>query len=196
MSTPLHVVATLDTASCGVEGNPLPLDGILAWAVHAQEHDPTPPRGHVRDFPLPVGEWESCGTWGWKTSRAHPHILARTSLQVRRKPPDWPLARYTKEKKNHHGLDAWKARDLTIPAALIDRIDWDADATDPDQVADLLNTITHIGAHRAYGCGHVTGWTITESDDPDAWKDRPMPKPGQAGRYRPPYWSSDRQTAC
>ncbi|MCT8158208.1 hypothetical protein [Bifidobacterium polysaccharolyticum] len=196
MSIPLHVTATLDTAACGVEGNPLPLDGILAWAMHAREQDPDPPRGRIKDYDLPLGKWHACGTWGWKASSAHPVIIGHTSLQIRRKPPDWQLARYTKERKNHHGLDAWKARDLTIPATLIDTISWDINTTDPKQVDSLLRDITHIGSHRALGCGHVTSWTVIESDDQEAWKDRPMPSPGRPGRYRPPYWSQDRQTAC
>ncbi|AKV55520.1 hypothetical protein BACT_1084 [Bifidobacterium actinocoloniiforme DSM 22766] len=195
MSMPLHVAATLDSAACGVEGNPLPLDGLLAWAMHAREHDPTPPRGSIKDYLLPVEQWEACGTWGWKTSRAHPHILARTSLQLRRRPPDWQLAVYTKERKNHHGLDAWKARDLTVPASIIDTIEWDLQATDPDQVEDLLHSISHIGSHRADGCGHVARWDITPGD-PEAWKDRPMPQQGQTGRFRPPYWSDDRTVTC
>lgn len=195
MSMPLHVTAHIDSAACGVEGNQLPLDGILSWAMHAQEHDPTPPRGHIKDYPLPVEKWRACGTWGWKTSRAHPHILARTSLQLRRRPPDWQLSTYTKEKKNHHGLDAWKARDLTISAALIDTIEWDLLATDQKKVIELLDSITHIGSHRAQGCGHVAYWSVTPGHR-DAWKDRIMPHEGESGRFRPPYWSADRMVKC
>lgn len=195
MSTPLRITATLDTPTAGIEGTPFMLDGPLAWAYAqlAPADTLTPMTStHVDDMPLPLDKWEQLDTWGWAVSRAHYDIQARSHVDIRRKPADPQFARYTTEKRHHHGLGPHKARDTTIQTAIIPTITWDALATDVDELERLLEAITHMGAHRAIGLGHVTAWHITEGQ-PDAWTDRPMPQPGQTAAHRPPYWHHTRR---
>lgn len=197
MSIPLTVTATLDTATSGVEGEPLMLDGPLAWA-YAVTAPPgsLPPitSSHAEDMPLPLARWERHSTWGWCVSRAHWTQITHSQTEVRRKPSDQQFARFTRDGRNHHGLGPHKARDTVVPVALIPTIWWDLDCTDETELRRLLHSVTHLGAHRAIGLGHVARWDIQPGTE-GAWEDRPMPAPGLTGRYRPPYWHHTREVA-
>jgi hypothetical protein len=198
MSTPLLVTARLDTPSVGLDRHPLMLDGPLSWAyaMHALAHNLPLERVtklYAPDLPLPLDRWEQDGTWGWCTSRARFTVEAYTAIQIRRKPATQAMARYSPDRKHHAGLGPMKARDTTLQAAWIRRIEWDVLATDPTELAALLQHITHMGERHRNGLGHVTKWTIAPSHQPDAWRDRPMPGDGQP--MRAPYWHPSRRVA-
>lgn len=83
---------------------------------------------------------------------------------------------------------------------------------DPDQVADLLHDVTHVGGRRGTGEGHVLDWQVTACQGadthrfahahPDGRLGRPCPV-GCATRFtgwtqgiaglQPPYWHRSRQ---
>ena len=171
------------------------LDGPLAWAwAHralAQGVSLAPLRNDVEpaDFPLPLATWEQDGTWGWRVSRALPQVVGHTAVQVRRKPAVQAMARYAPDAKHHAGLGPYKARDATLPGTVAAAITWHADATDIDDLHDLLRHVTHLGARHRNGHGLVLDWTVTDGP-PDGWRDRPWPDPDgpQMLRPRAPYW--------
>lgn len=196
---PLVVTAHFDTLSVGLVEQPLMLDGPLAWAAAMAAHTagtPIPPitREHAPDLDLPLARWEEHGTWGWCTSQAALAVAAHTAIAVRRKPATAAMARYTTDSHHHAALGPYKARDTTVPAAWVHSATWRIVATDTDRLHNLLALITHIGRHRNLGHGHVVRWTTAPGGDPDGWRDRPMPGPGQPRRgYRPPYHHATRQ---
>lgn len=196
---PLTVTATLDTPSVGLVEQPLMLDGPLAWAAamaaHAAGETIEPiTRDHAPDLDLPLARWHEHGTWGWCTSQATLDVASYTAVEIRRKPAVDAMARYTRERQHHAALGPHKARDTTVAAAWVRTAVWQVVATDPDRLAALLRHLTHLGRHRNLGLGHVTAWTITPGADPDGWRHRPMPGPGQPRRgYRPPYHHPTRQ---
>ena len=196
MSQPVTITATLGSIGLpGARGADI-LDGPLAWAyatraigrgdrLPAMRNDLPPV-----DFPLPLDTWQDRDTWGWCVSRAHPDIAAHTAVQVRRKPATGPMARYATDAKHHAGLGPYKARDTTLTGTVARTVSWDALATDLDDLGDLLGHVTHLGARHRNGQGHVLAWTITPTNDTEAWRDRPMPDPAGAHTMRPraPYW--------
>lgn len=187
MSGYLRVTAHLDTATTGIVGQPFMLDGPLAWAEAVTGDYPPLTRDHAPEIPLPLVMWEEDGEWGWCTSRALYDVASHSALEVRRKPADAELSRFTRERKNHHALGPHKAKDAIIPTALIPKIWWDIECADEEWLRRLLDQITHLGGHRARGLGHVTQWE-TAPGEPGAWKDRPYNKP-----TRPPYWHPERR---
>lgn len=185
--TSLRVTARLAERTNGIVGQPFMLDGPLAWA-EATTGDYPPLTGDTApEIPLPLEKWERDGLWGWKTSRAHYDVAAQTVLEVRRKPSDKEFARFTEERKHHHGLGPHKARDTAIPIALIPTIWWDVEATDEAELLLLLDVITHLGARRSIGLGRVDDWEVTPGT-PGGWEDRPFTAPA-----RPPYWHQARK---
>lgn len=193
----VHVTAHLDRPSVGLIERPFLLDGPVAWAVaELAKRDgialPPATREHVPDLDLPFERWEQAGTWGWKVSRGRPAVEAYTAVEIRRKPATAEMARFTTEKKHHLGLGPHKARDTTVAAAWVTRIEWDAETTDETRLADLLSTVTHLGGHAAIGYGHVTKWQI-EPGTPGAWADRPMPDTDPHEAVRAPYWHHSRR---
>lgn len=188
--TSLKVTAHLIERTSGIVGREFLLDGPLAWAEATRPDSayPTITREHAPEILLPLEKWEQNGLWGWKNSRAHYQVQAHTMLEIRKKPADAELVRFTKEKKNHHALGPHKARDIAIPIAIIPSISWEIECADEDWLRLLLDRITHLGSHRAIGLGQVTHWEI-EPGTPGAWADRPMTLP-----TRPPYWHYERKS--
>ena len=177
------------------------LDGPLAWAWASRATSTgrhLPPLRHDQppaDFPLPLGTWEVGESWGWRTSRALPDVVALTAVQVRRKPAVEAMARYAPDRKHHAALGPMKARDTTLAGTLARTIEWHVDCTDEDDLRDLLRHVTHLGARHRNGFGEVLEWAITPGPV-DGWRDRPMPdKDGHvAMRPRAPYWHHDGRT--
>ncbi|MBP7881150.1 MAG: hypothetical protein KAZ70_01805 [Actinomyces sp.] len=185
--TSLYVVAHLAEKTSGIVGRPFMLDGPLAWAEATLGDYPPLTRNHAPEIPLPLEKWEEDREWGWKCSQADYEVAASSVLEIRRKPSDAEFARFTKERKHHHGLGPHKARDLVIPTAHIPKIAWNLECTDQAWLDRLLRAITHLGSHRAIGLGKVSAWTITPGKK-DAWRNRPFAAP-----CRPPYWHQARQ---
>ncbi len=198
MTIPLHVTAHIDTTTVGVDAGWTLLDGPLSWAWAMRAHErgeDVPPitRAHAPDLPIPLATWEECGTWGWCTSIGHPHVVAWTSIEVRRKPAVDAMGRWIPDARHHLSLGPHKARNTVAPAVLVDRVEWDIDATDRTDVEDLLGRVSHLGGMRGTGHGHVTRWTV-EPGTRGAWRDRPMPTPGAPAQpYRAPYWHHTRR---
>lgn len=191
------ITATPDTPLIGVDATPYLLDGPLSWAWWQRRGSARILPGHQpEDACLPLGRWEQDGVWGWRVSRAFPHAVAWTAVEMRRKPNLQAFARYTTDRRFHPGLGPHKARDITIQAIIADRIVWHADTTDQPALEDLLADVTHIGAHAAIGYGHIASWTI-EPGPAGGWADRPMPdQGGTPQRVRPPYWHHDGRVPC
>lgn len=191
MSDFIRITATLAEKTSGIVGQPFLLDGPLAWAEATRQDRQYPPitRGIAPEIPLPLEKWEKDGQWGWCCSQAQYEITAQSVLEVRKKPADQQLARFSRDKKNHHGLGPHKARDFVIPVAFIPEITWSLVCTDVDWFELLIDRITHLGAHRAIGLGKIKEWSYSFHDDPQAWKNRPFTPP-----TRPPYWHHERKT--
>ena len=81
-----------------------------------------------------------------------------------------------------------KARNVTRAATLARTIWWDVEATDPDDLADLLSRVTHLGARHNAGSGHVSHWSLDDVDGD--WSDRDWPP---AVACRAPYWHPSRR---
>lgn len=184
----MRVTAHLEGSCAGIVGQPFMLDGPLAWAEAVTGNYSPITKGHAPEIPVPLETWEKNGLWGHKTSRAHYDVTAYGSLEIRRKPSDREYSRYTKDRKNHHALGPYKARDLVIETAIIPEIWWDIEPTDAEKLETLLQLITHLGSHRAIGLGKVTHWELADGPE-NGWEDRPFTLP-----TRPPYWHQERRT--
>lgn len=197
MTQPVRITAHLDSLSVGLTETPMMLDGPLSWVWwQLQGSGRIAPGQAPGDAALPLARWVEAGTWGWCVSRAHPQVEAHTAIELRRKPATDAMARYTTDKRFHPGLGPHKARDVTVAAAWVPRVWWDADTTDVDALHALLVDVTHLGAHAAVGYGRVSGWSI-EAGVRDGWRDRPMPtEGGQLQRVRPPYWHHGDRVEC
>ena len=182
----MRITAHLEGSCAGIVGQPFMLDGPLAWAEAVTGNYSPITKGHAPEIPVPLETWEKGELWGYKTSRAHYDVLSYGSLEIRRKPSDREYSRYTKDRKNHHALGPYKARDLVIETAIIPKIWWDAQPTNLAKLEELLGLITHLGAHRAIGLGKVTSWEFTDGPN-NGWEDRPFARP-----TRPPYWHQER----
>ncbi|KMY23301.1 hypothetical protein ACU19_04825 [Actinobaculum suis] len=190
MSKPLRITAILGTPVAGVVTRPFMLDGPLSWVWWAESENFQPaldPNTAPGDADLPLEKWEKHGTWGWCTSEAVYEVTRRTQMEIRRPPADREFARFTKDKKHHHGMGPMKARDTVIPLSVIPKMVWEVLATDPDEVMRLCEQVTHLGGHRARDCGRVESWEFDTPATATGWERRPFPKPGSTGVYRAPY---------
>lgn len=186
MSTPLKVTAVFKGPTSGIVGNPFMLDGPLAWAEAISGKYPPATREHAPEIPLPLEKWEEAGLWGWKCSQALYEVQGFSGLEVRRKPSDNQLRDFTKEKRNHHAMGPYKAKDLTFELSHIPEISWELVVTNRDWFDALLQKITHLGGQRARGLGEILSWKVEEGT-PDGWKNRPFTTPCRA-----PYWHKAR----
>nr|DAI62792.1 MAG TPA: Cas system-associated RAMP superfamily protein [Caudoviricetes sp.] len=191
----MRVTAHLDSAAVGLDAWPTPLDGPLSWAYAARalsRGEDIPPAPTVSteaaDFPLPLSRWRRGDWWGWRSSRAHFDTMAHTAIEVRRKPATGPMSVWTLDAKHHTGLGPMKARNVTRAATLARTIWWDVEATNPDDLADLLSRVTHLGARHNAGSGHVSYWSLDDVDGD--WSDRDWPP---AVACRAPYWHPSRR---
>lgn len=202
--TALRVTAVLDSTAV-IPGGIFGLDAPLSWGWiqrRKERREPAPPltATFAPDLPLPLARHDLADTWIWRTSRAHWEIAQQITINVRRKPATAAMARYGKDRKHHAGLGPYKARDAILPGVAAREVWWDADVTDPDELADLLRHITHLGPRHRNGFGHVAEWRV-DPGDADGWADRPMPtktSPITEG-IRSPYWHPSRAypvTAC
>lgn len=187
MSTPLTVVARLDSPVVEAGRRPLMLDSMLAWARALDGDIPPLTPEYAPDVPLPLATWDEDGQWGWRCSQGAYASQGWTTAQTRRKPATDAMARYARDRKHHLGLGPHKARDTAYEATWIHQITWSLDVTDRAELDRLLARITGIGKLAAHGYGHVTSWDITPGT-PGAWRDRPMPSTHPGQRTRPPYW--------
>jgi hypothetical protein len=186
--TSLKITATIEGATSGIVGRDFSLDGPLAWAeAAAGNYSPITP-DHAPEIQLPLEKWQQGDLWGWKCSRAHYEVASYGSLEIRRKPTDREYARFTGDKKNHHALGPYKARDLVIETAIIPTISWDVECVDEKWLKMLISRLTHLGSHRAIGLGKVAEWTI-KPGELGAWEDRSFDAP-----TRPPYWHQERKS--
>lgn len=195
-STPLIVVAHLTTPVIGLD-QPFMLDGPLAWAWVDREKASSrsvPPltAKHCPDFPLPLAQMETHGTWVWCTSQAELDVQAYTGIQIRRKPAVDAMARYAPDRKHHAGLGPQKARDTSLAAMLARTATWHVLCTDRPDLEDLLSRVTNLGGRHRNDFGHVDRWTIDTDPDSEAWRNRPWPD--QYGS-RAPYWHPTRRKA-
>lgn len=191
----MRVTAHLDSAAVGLDTWATPLDGPLSWAFamralgRGEDIPPTPTVSTpAADFPLPLERWERDGWWGWRSSRAHFDSPTHTSIEVRRKPATGPMSVWTRDARHHTGLGPMKARNVTRSAIVTSTMWWDVEPSDPDDLADLLACVTHLGARHNAGFGHVSHWTL----DPilGDWSDRDWPP---AVACRAPYWHPSRR---
>lgn len=198
MTIPVRITARLDAQSVGLDRGELILDGPLSWAWFQRRGSARLAPGQpVLDADLPLARWHEGGAWGWCVSRCIPAVAALAALEIRRKPNMTANATYTKERRFHPGLGPHKARDVIKAAAWVTSCTWHAVTTSVDDLHDLLMDVTHLGAHAAAGLGHVADWSIVPHDDPQAWRNRPMPdEAGAMQRTRPPYWHTEGRVPC
>lgn len=216
--TPVRVTARLGEPVAALDTNPLCLDGPAAWGAFQawQEAHGTralPPMGHGQavDFALPLATWAhpapegahpaACTAaglaWGWACSAGVYTPLARTRVQVRRKPETPAMARYAPDRRHHLATGPLKARDTPVPATLATEVGWWALA-DVDALRPLLARVTHLGRHTRHGHGRVLEWRV----EPDEiawvrWRERPFPDPaGVPGSIRAPYHHHTRRMPC
>lgn len=200
MSTPLVVTARLDGPTVGLTGAPVMLDGPLSWAAAtAAAQAEGRPLGHLSasqpadDYDLPLERWQEHGVWGWCTSRAVVDVLHYGATKIRRKPATGAMSRYTRDARHHIGLGHHKARDTILPVEQVTTATWHVLATDRDHLERLLTLVTHLGGRRGIGMGQVTSWTVEPGADREAWRDRPLPTPGEVRAWRAPYWHPSRR---
>lgn len=184
----MRITAHLEGSCAGIAGQPFMLDGPLTWAEAVTGDYPPLTRDHAPEIPIPLDTWEHDNIWGYKTSQAHYETISYGTLEIRRKPSDREYSRYTKDRKNHHALGPYKARDLAIETAIIPEIWWDIQTSNLPRVKELLQLVTHLGSHRAIGLGKVTRWEYADGPE-DGWRDRPYTLPS-----RPPYWHQERRS--
>lgn len=205
----------------------LSLDGPLAWATwmqHASRHGHTslPPIDHAdwaTDFALPLARWavpaDDLDTihpglldaserfvWGWCASHADgTQWTLDGTVWIRRKPAIEQMARWSDAAKHHIGGGPLKARNVPMATVFAPEIRWWL-VGDPDELAPLLDRITHIGSLTKQGHGRVLDWHV--SDDPSDsartnWTaGTPKISPGSPVRrgVRPPYHHHSRQVPC
>jgi hypothetical protein len=188
------VTAHLTAPAIGIDTHPLHLDGPLSWGAYQQHitthgHASLPHMDdeHATDFALPVAVWTRDGTWGWACSRAHYQPAGYTTTAMRRRPATEEMARYAPDAKHHLSAGPMKARDIPLPATLVDEVTWYALA-EPEQLEALLNRVWSLGRLGRHGHGRIREWTVTPAADRDAWRDRVMPHPdGTMQGIRAPY---------
>lgn len=212
--TPLRITVRLDEPLVADLHRPLHLDGPLAWCAYLEWVEGTgrrPPPVRPGESPLdyalglavwtaeptgPVADGRALGAdglaWGFACSAHTPVPAARTAVQVRRKPADGPMARYTTDRRLHLGAGPYKARDVVHPAAWIGDITWHA-LGDRVRVEQLLSRLTHIGRLGRHGYGRVQRIEVVEHHDRQAWRARWMPQAGGVrAPIRAPYWHDTR----
>lgn len=197
-ATPVAVTATLAEPIVDIDRADLMLDSILTWAVTQRAGLTHLPAGQPPDdFPLPLARWQTLDVWGWCTSRGRYNVTRHTAGQIRRKPAAGPMTRFTRDNKLHLSLGAYKARDTAVEAAWVDRVTWQALATDRGHLESLLADIAALGRLKGHGFGRIGSWRVEPSTDPDGWLDRPLPAvDGPRRRVRPPYWHPSERVPC
>lgn len=210
---PFRVVAHLADPVITV-ADPMHLDGPLAFCAHLAAREAgviLPPLTTARcvDFALPLAMWTAPApagvdagqltgdgrAWGWACSRAHVASHGSTAVEVRKKPPTQEFARYTTDRRHHDALGAHKARNVTMPAALISTVTWWA-LGDPDAAGVLLSRLRNLGRVTGHGNGRIHRVTVEVGGpgDRDHWRDRDFPAPaGRPGAVRAPYWHPSRR---
>lgn len=212
---PFRVVARLADPVITI-ADPMHLDGPLSWCAYlaAREQDvvlPALSRAACVDFALPLATWTAPappGTdprilgsggllWGWCCSRARFVERGNTAMEVRKRPPVQEYAQYATDRRHHDALGAHKARNVTMPARIVTRVEWWA-LGDPDASAELLTRLRGLGRVTGHGNGRVLEVTVQAGGpgDRDHWQDRDMPAPdgqGHPGAVRAPYWHPSRK---
>ena len=217
-ATPVRVVATMAEPIVRLAGNPLCLDGPLSWcAVMAatEAGARVPPMGRwAPDLALPLATWTAPAplpdpdprllaadgkhVWGWACSAAHYRTDLHGAVQIRKRPAQRELVRFTRDRTYNAGLGPHKARDVTIAAQWTPAVTWWALASDAERLTQLLTHLTHLGADTGQGHGRILSLAV--HPDPTAqhrWRRRPMPDPaGRPGSLRAPYHHHSRRMPC
>lgn len=192
-------------------------DGPLsfgAYVEYVREHgDNLPPMGAwALDFDLPLSRWtvpapagvdprllDTDGRlWGWRASAAQADWVAQGRLEVRKRPAEEAMIRYTRAASHHSGMGPLKAKDIAHPTLLAFEIQWYAHG-DRKGVERLLSYVTHIGALVGHGPGRVLRWVVEPmgvdwSCERDGKLMRVMPREGGPRRsIRAPYHHRSRR---
>lgn len=202
MMIPLRVTAT--TPHGVVLSRPwgIALDGLLAsvlwhrrkWAAREAGtfltyHHEQPPE--QLELPLArCGDPETDPDWHWMATFSDLHPRTYDDPDIR-----WRLSR-----TNRHRLQSltpeggsqvvsdrsgrYQHRLIPVIAHPVTTLTWRA-VGDPDQIGDLLSSLSCIGKHRGVGEGVVSRWNVTTDPDRDWWSAGHEHEPGVLGRTIP-----------
>lgn len=203
MPTPLRLDFTMQGMACVPERYPPMLDAILLAAACAGRTKPLP----FSREELPVEAIDSNDAYGgffWLTSAVQIAFTGPCSARhiYRNARPLQAFDHSHQLTSTRVYLDRGATR--TVPVRLNLRQATHATAycicTDPSQLLELAQQITHVGALGHHGHGQITSVSATE--DPEALKKawlRPIPAPCKKdpyaktriavqGQHTPPYW--------
>jgi len=199
--SPVRVTAHLSSPIIGMDR--VMLDGPVAWAwvMLAKAEGrivPAITAEYAPDFPLPFSQWMTEDTWGWCVSKGTEDCIGYTTVQIRRRPAVYAMARFAPDRSHHAGLGPFKARDVALPARIVPSITWHCLVTDKLELFRLLRSVTNISSRWRNGFGRVESWDVDESTLVDAWMDRPLPAVDgtRSVPVRPPYWHPSRMALC
>jgi hypothetical protein len=208
---PLRVTAVL-AEPVVYFGDGMHFDGILSWGAfaalspEAREALPSIGGPTAVDFDMPLARWKVGDVWGWRASAAHAEWLADTKVEVRKRPPQAEMARYTTAGSVQINCGSFKAQDKAFPARVAREVVWYAVGERP-AVEALLAFVPHIGKLSRHGNGRVLEWRVDQwapdwAIERDGALTRRMPAayrpdevPGRGG-LRAPYHHLSRQGPC
>lgn len=186
---PLRVVAHL--AESIVLARPLALDGLLSWAVAAENQllPPIPGQpGEEIEIPIlrePAGRFHLC-TEGFA-------VTEFSELRYKhRRAPVAQFHRFGQEKLRRIDTAAGANKSYRAPYELQllanDQIEWWC-LGDPERIRLLLGHVRYLGKHRGAGKGrldiHGTPWTVEACEE---WPGFPLTRAGKPLRPLPLDW--------
>lgn len=206
---PLRIEFALQTPWCPPHQG-LHLDGLIAWAlVQIAQGQGEPVEYQAILDALPFERHTTPLGWVWKASLLRPtrtlarerrYMTARTAVDdmAERMRSGEIQGRAVTRIDTQRGLFKNEANWYTVEH--VERVvGWCI--ADPDQIAQALDVITHIGRLSRLDHGRV-GPDVVLEEDPLAltrWAERHMPEPGDGlvpvhGRLHPPYWMGEETT--
>jgi hypothetical protein len=173
-STPLRVTAHLAHGVPVIAYDPPSLDGLLSWAV---VHEATGGRmlpelvgGAAYRLPVPLQPiaWvDGLPVWAATPLLADGESAEDSVVECKRT----QTGRWTRGKGGKFSIDPasgrWRARMIPRPALIADRLASRC-VGDGDEIARLLQKVTHIGKRRSSGGGLIERWTV-ETGQPWKW---------------------------
>lgn len=205
--SPLKITATMANPTVANGGYGIHLDGILSWAV-LTAHPCTYEQAEFLLTPLPLETLDFRGDlplWAasdFMTDKIH---TGREYWHKR-----YPANRVEFAAKRNANTSAGRWREYRVPLNLNVTHAFTAYAIgNRDEVARLLDYVTHLGKKSAYGYGRVVKWSVEECGDclelihnnrllPIEYARRVGLDGGivPAACWTPPYWYRPHQATC